>query len=100
MWTVTAGMVLALTTATAHAAVLSTKETERIREAASVLQEIHSVPDKDAPDDLWNKAECVIVVPSLKKAAFLFGGEYGSGLMSCRHNAQWSAPVFMQVGKG
>jgi lipid-binding SYLF domain-containing protein len=42
----------------------------------------------------------VIVVLSLKKAAFVFGGEYGSGLMSCRHNAQWSAPVFMQVGKG
>jgi lipid-binding SYLF domain-containing protein len=42
----------------------------------------------------------VLVVPSLKKAAFIIGGEYGRGLMSCRHAGQWSAPVFMQVGKG
>src|SRR5205814_2384860 len=79
---------------------LSTKATNRIREAAATLKEIHAVPDKDIPQDLWDKAECVLVVPSLKKAAFVFGGEYGSGLMSCRHNAQWSAPVFMQIGKG
>jgi lipid-binding SYLF domain-containing protein len=39
-------------------------------------------------------------VPSLKKAAFVFGGEYGSGLMSCRRDGEWGAPVFMQVGKG
>jgi SH3 domain-containing YSC84-like protein 1 len=38
-------------------------------------------------------------VPSLKKAALVFGGQYESGLMSCRHNSQWGAPVFMQVGK-
>jgi SH3 domain-containing YSC84-like protein 1 len=42
----------------------------------------------------------VIVVPSLKKAAFVFGGEYGKGLMSCKHDGQWGAPIFMQVGKG
>ncbi len=84
----------------ANAAELSTKATNRIRDAATILKEIHSVPDKDIPQELWDKAECVIVVPSLKKAAFVFGGEYGSGLMSCRHNEQWSAPIFMQVGKG
>jgi SH3 domain-containing YSC84-like protein 1 len=58
------------------------------------------VPDKDIPQDLWDKAACVLVVPSLKKAAFVVGGEYGKGLMSCRHQGAWSAPVFMQVGKG
>jgi lipid-binding SYLF domain-containing protein len=100
MRTLTVGMVLALTTATAYAADLSTKETERIREAVTVLQEIHSVPDKDVPDELWDRAECVIVIPSLKKAAFVFGGEYGKGLMSCKHNGQWGAPIFMLVGKG
>src|SRR3954468_16955215 len=78
----------------------STKESKRIEEAATVLSEIHSVPDKDIPQDLWEKAACVLVVPSLKKAAFVVGGEYGKGLMSCRHNSEWSAPVFMQVGKG
>jgi lipid-binding SYLF domain-containing protein len=79
---------------------LSTSEVKRIEEAAQVLKEIHAVPDKDIPRDLWDKAACVIVVPSLKKAAFVFGGEYGKGLMSCRRNGAWSAPVFMQVGKG
>ena len=42
----------------------------------------------------------MLVVPSLKKAAFVFGGEYGKGLMSCRSNGAWSAPVFMEIGKG
>src|SRR5438876_5089824 len=79
---------------------LSTKATNRIRSAATILKEIHAVPDKDIPQELWDKAECVIVVPSLKKAAFIFGGEYGSGLMSCRHEREWGAPVFMQIGKG
>jgi SH3 domain-containing YSC84-like protein 1 len=100
MRTLTAAMVVALTAATAHAADLSTKGTDRIREAATVLQEIHSVPDKDIPAELWERAECVIVVPSLKKAAFVVGGEYGKGLMSCKHGGQWGAPIFMQVGKG
>ena len=79
---------------------LTPAEQKRIQETATVLKEIHAVPDKDIPQDLWNKAECVMVVPSLKKAAFVFGGEYGRGLMSCRQNGQWTAPLFMQVGKG
>src|SRR5262245_5902414 len=79
---------------------LSTKEAKRVQEAATVLKEIHAVPDKDIPQDLWDKAECVIVVPGLKKAAFVVGGEYGRGLMSCKHGNEWSAPAFMQVGKG
>ena len=79
---------------------LSTKEVNRVKEAAMVLREIHAVPDKDVPQELWDKAECVIVVPGLKKAAFVIGGEYGKGLMSCRHSGEWSAPVFMEVGKG
>src|SRR5947207_9994274 len=84
----------------AQAGTVSSKQTDRIRAAADVLREIHAVPDKDVPQDLWDKAECVIVVPGLKKAAFVIGGEYGKGLMSCRHNGEWSAPVFMEVGKG
>jgi lipid-binding SYLF domain-containing protein len=79
---------------------LSTSESKRIAEAATVLKDIHAVPDKDIPQELWNRAECVIVVPSLKKAAFVVGGEYGKGLMSCRHDGVWSAPIFMQIGKG
>src|SRR4029077_1695398 len=79
---------------------ISTSEASRVREAATVLKEIHSVPDKDIPHDLWEKSECVAVIPGLKKAAFIIGGEYGKGLMSCRHGADWSAPVFMEIGKG
>jgi lipid-binding SYLF domain-containing protein len=93
-------VVLALTVTAVHAADVSTREAERIKEAAIVLNEIHGVPDKDIPQDLWDRAECVIVVPGLKKAAFVIGGEYGKGLMSCRHNGAWSAPIFMQIGKG
>lgn len=100
------GMVMAsiaLTAGAANATLgadVSTKESKRIEEAATVLNEIHSVPDKDIPQDLWDKASCVLVVPSLKKAAFVVGGEYGKGLMSCRHNGEWTAPVFMQIGNG
>jgi SH3 domain-containing YSC84-like protein 1 len=79
---------------------VSTSQRRRIEDAAAVLKEIHAVPDKDIPAELWNKAACVIVVPSLKKAAFVIGGEYGKGLMSCRRDNTWSAPIFMQVGKG
>jgi len=93
-------VILGVFATSAAAADLSTKEVKRVQEAATVLREIHAVPDKDIPQDLWEKAECVIVVPGLKKAAFVIGGEYGNGLMSCKHNSDWSAPVFMQVGKG
>ena len=92
---------MALATAGLYAAPLSTSETKRINEAATVLKEIHAAPDKDIPRELWEKARCVIVVPSLKKAAFVVGGEYGKGLMSCqRAGGGWSAPVFMQLEKG
>jgi SH3 domain-containing YSC84-like protein 1 len=94
------GALSLLAAPTARTADLSTAETKRIQEAATVLKEIHAAPDKDIPQDLWDKAACVIVVPSLKKAAFVFGGEYGKGLMSCRHAGAWSAPAFMLVGKG
>jgi len=96
---VTMAIVTAATTAAA-AADLSQKSAERIKEAAAVLQEIHAVPDKDIPQELWDKAECVIVIPSLKKAAFIIGGEFGKGLMSCRRNGAWSAPIFMEMQKG
>jgi lipid-binding SYLF domain-containing protein len=73
---------------------------KRIGKAADVLREIHAAPDKDIPNDLWDKAACVVVVPDLKKAAFIFGGEYGRGVMSCRRNGSWTAPSFMRLQKG
>ena len=85
---------------TASAAPLKSSAAERVTEAATTLREIHAVPDKDIPQELWDKAACVIVIPSLKKAAFIVGGEYGKGLMSCREKGAWSAPIFMEMEKG
>jgi lipid-binding SYLF domain-containing protein len=82
------------------AGAVDSKEAERIQHAATVLNEVHANADKDVPDDLWKKAACVVVVPSVKKGAFIFGGEYGRGLMSCRHSGAWSGPVFMSIEKG
>jgi len=100
MGTIGSVMVLAAAGVATLGADLSTRESKRIQEAAAVLQEIHEVPDKDIPQELWDHAKCVIVVPGLKKAAFVVGGEYGKGLMSCRKGDEWSAPVFMEIGKG
>ena len=91
---------LASITAVTASAEISDKLKSRIDESAMVLTEIHSAPDKDVPKELWDRATCVIVIPSLKKAAFVFGGEYGKGLMSCRKAGAWSAPVFMRLEKG
>jgi lipid-binding SYLF domain-containing protein len=96
----TTALFVAMTAAITGAVDLSPKELSRIQEAATVLKEIHSIPDKDIPDELWQRAECVVVIPSLKKAAFIVGGEYGKGLMSCKHEGAWGAPIFMQIGKG
>jgi lipid-binding SYLF domain-containing protein len=79
---------------------LTKDQVKRLNESATILSELRDAPDKGIPTDLWNKARCVLVIPSLKKAAFIFGGEYGSGVMSCRHTNAWSAPVFMKLAKG
>jgi len=94
------GCVVAVTCATTAFAALSTAEQKRLHEAATVISELRSTPDKGVPEELWNKAECVAVIPSLKKAALGIGGEYGRGVMSCRSGDAWSAPLFLQLAKG
>src|ERR1700686_1083416 len=59
------------------------KETDRLANAGTVMEEILNVPD-DIPSDLLDKAECVIVYPSFLKPAFVVGGSYGRGAMTCR----------------
>ena len=80
-----------------------TKETDRLLNAGTVLQEILNVPD-DIPQDLLHKAECVIVYPSVLKAAFVVGGSYGRGAMSCRtgenFTGPWSAPAMRALEAG
>ena len=71
-------------------------EASRLTAAASAVREIRT----EVPQEYWTRARCVVVIPELKKAAFIIGGEYGKGVMSCRAGDQWSAPVFMQLAKG
>jgi lipid-binding SYLF domain-containing protein len=66
-------------------------EAERLRNSALVLKEIFGMPDS-IPEDLLNKAECVVVFPSVKKVAVGIGGSYGRGAMSCRSGASFSGP--------
>jgi lipid-binding SYLF domain-containing protein len=70
---------LVLAGTVAAGAQISRQQQDRIRETAAVLGEVRREPDKEIPQDLWDKATCVIVIPSLKKLAFGFGGEYGKG---------------------
>jgi lipid-binding SYLF domain-containing protein len=90
----------ACVTAAPAFAELSKDEVKRLREGGAILTELRESPDKGIPQDLWRRAECVLVIPSMKKAAFIVGGEYGSGVMSCRTDTSWSNPVFMQLAKG
>jgi lipid-binding SYLF domain-containing protein len=91
---------LALLISTSAFAALSKEEVKRLNEATAVLTELRNAPDKQIPQELWEKAQCVVVIPSMKKAAFVIGGEYGAGAMSCHRAKAWSAPVFMQLAKG
>ena len=78
-------------------------ENNRIENAGKVMVEILNVPD-DIPQDLLDKAECVIVLPSVMKAAFIVGGSYGRGVLTCRSgpdfNGSWSAPAMMALEGG
>jgi SH3 domain-containing YSC84-like protein 1 len=88
--------VILFMSATAAFAADNEREEDRVKEAGTVLKEILNIPD-DIPQDLLNKAECVIILPSVKKAAFGIGGSYGRGVMVCRGGAhyqgRWGAPA-------
>jgi len=76
----------------------SKDDIKRVNQATAVLGEMRNA--SDIPDRIWSNAQCVVVIPSMKKAAFIIGGEFGSGVMSCKRAGAWSAPVFMQLTKG
>lgn len=73
---------------------------ERLQNAANVLNEIMSAPDKGIPEEVLDSAKCVLVIPHLVKGGFIIGGKHGRGVGSCRTNAGWSAPAFISVGGG
>lgn len=72
------------------------REEDRVKDAGTVMKEILNIPD-DIPQDLLDKAECVIILPSVKKGAFGIGGSYGRGIMICRggehYQGKWGAPA-------
>ena len=74
---------------------------ERLAESATVLKEIMDAPDKGIPDDLLRKAQCVVVVPGVKKVGFVVGANYGRGFMVCRKNdGEWGAPAALRIEGG
>jgi len=74
---------------------------ERLEEAGSVFQEIMDVKDKSVPQDLLDKAECAIVIPSVKSGAFIVGGKYGRGFVTCRKSGGgWGAPGAVRIEGG
>jgi lipid-binding SYLF domain-containing protein len=75
---------------------------KRLDDSADMLTEIMSAPDKGIPQDLLSKAQCVVIVPGLKKGAFIVGAKYGKGFMLCRKasGVGWSAPAAIRVEGG
>src|SRR6202166_996978 len=95
-------VVLAILSSSASAADPE-KDEDRLRNSGAVLKEILDVPD-NIPQDLLDKADCVVVFPSVLKAAFIVGGSYGRGAMSCRKGEEfrgpWGAPTMMALEGG
>jgi len=79
-----------------------TEPAKRLGEAATVFSEIMTSPDKGIPQELLEKAHCIVIVPDLKTAAFVVGGKYGKGYLSCRNTSGpgWSAPATVRIEGG
>jgi lipid-binding SYLF domain-containing protein len=75
---------------------------KRLDESAAVFSEVMATPDKGIPQDLLENAHCIVIVPGMKTAAFLVGGKYGKGYLSCRNKGGdgWSAPATMRIEGG
>jgi lipid-binding SYLF domain-containing protein len=75
---------------------------ERLQAAADALKEVMGIPDKSIPQDLLRRAQCIVIVPGLKKGAFIVGAKYGRGFVSCRRErgVGWSAPGSIRVEGG
>src|SRR5579872_5941068 len=74
---------------------------KRLRDAAAVVGEMMGMPDKGIPQSVLDKAQCIVVVPGLKKAAFVVGGQYGRGFASCRKQDHgWGAPAAVRMEGG
>lgn len=79
-----------------------TDSDKRLQNAANAMKEVMGIPDKSIPEELLNRAYCIVIVPDLKKGAFIFGGKYGKGFVSCRNknNVGWTAPGAIRIEGG
>ena len=87
-------MILAATLAIVPLLAKDNEGVKRLNEAATVFSEVMAAPDRGIPEDLLASSHCIVIVPGLKTAAFLVGGKYGKGYLSCRNKngIGWSAP--------
>lgn len=95
-------LLAAATLALTAGPVLAEHASERLQEATAVFNEVMGAPDKGIPQDLLTRAHCVVIVPNLKKAAFIVGGQYGRGFAVCRAkgHAGWGAPASVRLEGG
>jgi lipid-binding SYLF domain-containing protein len=93
---------LLLIAATAAAFAAKNEPVNRLNEAAAVFEEVMAIKDKAIPQDLLEKAHCIVIVPGLKKGAFIIGAKFGKGYLSCRNKDTkgWSAPGTIRVEGG
>jgi SH3 domain-containing YSC84-like protein 1 len=79
-----------------------TKEEERLANAGKAFEEIMSAPDKGIPGSVLDKADCIVIIPGMKKGGFIVGARYGKGMVSCRNKAKntWGAPAMLEMGGG
>src|SRR5262252_8074783 len=95
-------LVVALSVAPLLVAEETKESVKRLEDSAAVFSEIMGTPDKGIPQELIEKAHCIVIVPGLKKGAFVVGGQYGKGYMSCRNKSGegWSAPGTVRIEGG
>jgi lipid-binding SYLF domain-containing protein len=95
-------MILAATLAVAPLLAGDSEPVKRMNEAAAVFAEVMATPDKGIPQDMLSHANCIVIVPNMKTAAFVLGGKYGKGYLSCRNkeSAGWSAPATVRIEGG
>ncbi|HVV45969.1 MAG TPA: lipid-binding SYLF domain-containing protein [Bryobacteraceae bacterium] len=93
---------LAVSALIAPAVFAATEADKRLDAAADLMTDMMQASDKGVPQDLLNRAECVVLVPGLKKAGFVFGAKYGRGFALCRHasGTGWTAPAAIRIEGG
>ena len=94
-------LALALTLLSGSLVLAAPKAPERLNDAADLFSEIMGTPDKGIPQDLLGKAECIVLVPGLKKAGLIIGAKYGKGFVVCRKEGSgWGSPAAIRIEGG